>query len=555
MQKKKKNKKSTANKKYIFVVGGVMSGVGKGVTTSSIARIMQSRGLRVTAIKVDPYINVDAGTMNPTEHGECFVLGDGDETDQDMGNYERFLDTNLSRMNYMTTGRVYQSVIEKERNLEYEGKCVQVVPHIPREIIARIEKAADAANAEVTVIEVGGTVGEYENILFLEAARMMKQKAPEDVMTVLVSYVPMPHKIGEMKTKPTQHASRTLNSAGLQADVIVARSEVPMDVVRKEKIAQFCSVASERVISAPDVESIYHVPLNFEKDNLSDNILSILGLKARGRDMKAWESFTKKVETAKKSVKIAIVGKYFATGDFVLSDAYISVIEAIKHAAYEKGLRPEISWIDSAVYEKNKRKLQELKKFNGVVVPGGFGTRGIEGKILVAMYCREKKIPYFGLCYGMQIAVVEYARNVLKLKDAHTVEMKAKPTHRIIDIMPEQRETIADGNYGGSMRLGNYEAVLTKDSLAQKAYKSKKITERHRHRYEVNPDYVEQLKKAGLHFSGQSPDKKLMEILELSQKEHPFYVGTQFHPELLSRPLSPHPLFLSFMNVLKKMKK
>jgi len=525
-----------------------MSGVGKGVTTSSIGRILQSRGLTVTAIKVDPYINVDAGTMSPTEHGECFVLGDGYETDQDMGNYERFLDMDLTSLNYMTTGRVYQSVIEKERNLEYGGKCVQVVPHIPLEIISRIEKAAKLADADVTIVEVGGTVGEYENILFLEAARMMKMRRQSDVLTVLVSYVPVPSKVGEMKTKPTQHASRTLNSSGLQADIIVARSEVPLDEVRKQKIAQFCSVDAKSVISAPDVESIYHVPLNFELDGLSDTILKKLSVRPRGRDMKAWSSFTQKVERAKKPLKIAIVGKYFSTGDFVLSDAYISVIEALKHAAYHKGCKPELTWLDSSAYEKNPTALSELKKYDGVVVPGGFGTRGIEGKILVAQYCRTKKIPYFGLCYGMQIAVVEYARNVLGLSDAHTVEMKESPSHRIIDIMPEQRRRLEQSDYGGSMRLGNYEARIAAKTIARKAYKSGSVTERHRHRYEVNPEYVDALEGAGLVFSGKSPDGRLMEVLELPTRVHPFYVGTQYHPELISRPLAPHPLFVAFID-------
>ncbi len=549
----KKTKRTTVKKrKYIFVVGGVMSGVGKGVTTSSIGRILQSRGLTVTAIKVDPYINLDAGTMNPTEHGECYVLGDGYETDQDMGNYERFLGTNLTSLNYMTTGRVYQRVIEKERNLEYGGKCVQVVPHIPLEIISRIEKASRKADADITIVEVGGTVGEYENILFLEAARMMKMKAPDNILTVLVSYVPMPSKVGEMKTKPTQHASRTLGSSGLQADIIVARSEVPLDAVRKEKIAQFCSVDTKSVISAPDVESIYHVPQNFEKDGLSDTILKKLGIRSRGRDMKAWESFTRKIERAKKPVKIAVVGKYFATGDFVLSDAYISVIEAIKHSAYHKGCMPELTWLDSSQYEKEPKKLSDLKDYDGVVVPGGFGTRGIEGKILVANYCRKNKIPYFGLCYGMQIAVVEYARNVLGLADAHTVEMKERPKHRIIDIMPEQKKRLQDSDYGGSMRLGNYEAIVGPGTIARKAYKAEKIIERHRHRYEVNPEYIEQLEAAGLVFSGKSPNGQLMEILELPEKKHPFYVGTQYHPELISRPLDPHPLFLAFISACIK---
>ncbi len=446
--------KQKKRKKYIFVVGGVMSGVGKGITASSIGRIIKSRGFEVTAIKVDPYINVDAGTMNPIEHGEVFVLDDGDETDQDMGNYERFLNINLSSDNYMTTGRVYQSVINKERNLEYKGKCVEVVPHIPMEIISRIKKASKKDGADVTIIEVGGTVGEYQNILFLEAARMMKVKNPDDVLFVLVSYVPIPSKVGEMKTKPTQYASRTLNAAGIQADIIVARSSKELDDIRKEKIAKSCSVDKKSVISAPDVASIYYVPLNFEKYELSNTILKKLNLRAKKKDFKEWKKFTQNIEKAKKEVKIGIVGKYFKSGDFVLSDAYISVIEAIKHSAFNKGLKPVIDWLDSEEYKKNPKKLKELNKYDGIVVPGGFGTRGVEGKINVARYCRENKIPYLGLCYGMQIAVVEYARNVLKLEDVHTVEMKKNATHKVIDILPEQRKKVKNKEYGGSRRLG-----------------------------------------------------------------------------------------------------
>jgi len=539
-------------KKYIFVVGGVMSGVGKGVTTSSLANIIQGYGYTATAVKVDPYVNVDAGTMNPTEHGEVFVLDDGDETDQDMGNYERFLNTSLSSTNYMTTGRVYQRVIEKERNLAYKGKCVQVVPHIPREIITRIKKASQKASADVTVIEIGGTVGEYENILFLEAARMMKQDTPKDVLFVLVSYVPMPHKIGEMKTKPTQHASRTLNSAGIQADIIIARSEKEMDDVRKEKIASFCSVEKNAVISAPDVESIYHVPLNFERDGLGKLLLKKLHLRKKTQRSQQWKRFTTQVERAQKPLAIGIVGKYFATGDFVLSDAYISVIEAIKHASYTFGYKPSIDWLDSSLYEKNPRKIKELKKYDGIIVPGGFGSRGIEGKIKVAQYCRENKIPYFGLCYGMQIAVIEYARNVLGLRDVHTAEIKEQATHKIIDIMPEQKKKLAKKDYGGSMRLGAYPTEISRGTIARKAYRAHTTWERHRHRYEVNPDYIEQLEEGGLIFSGKSPNGQLMEIMELPKTKHPFYLATQFHPEFLSRPLAPHPLFKAFIKATGK---
>lgn len=543
------------NNKFIFVVGGVMSGVGKGITASSIGRLVQSRGFNVTAIKVDPYINVDAGTMNPTEHGEVFVLEDGDETDQDMGNYERFLGTTLTRTNYMTTGRVYQSVIERERNLEYKGKCVEVVPHIPLEIIDRIETATEKANADVTVVEIGGTIGEYQNILFLEAARMMKSKYPEDVLFVLVSYVPMPSKVGEMKTKPTQYASRTLNGAGIQADIIVARSDIELDEKRKEKIAMSCSVKKENVISAPDVESIYHVPINFEKDGLSDIILKELSLESETRNLTEWTDFANKITEAKDSLKIGIVGKYFSTGDFVLSDAYISVIEAIKHACYYNGCKPEIDWLDSSEYEKDPKKLEDLKNYAGIVVPGGFGSRGIEGKIKVAEFCRENKIPYFGLCYGMQIAVVEYARNVLKLEDAHTVEMQPDAKNKIIDIMPEQREKLENKDYGGSMRLGAYPAKIAEGTIAHEAYGEVEVYERHRHRYEVNPEFVEQIEKAGLVFSGKSPNGELMEIMELPESVHPFYLATQFHPEFQSAPLDPHPLFMSFVKVAKNIGK
>jgi CTP synthase len=545
--------KKKVRRKYIFVVGGVMSGVGKGITTSSIAKIIQSRGFNVTALKVDPYINVDAGTMNPTEHGEVFVLSDGYETDQDMGNYERFIGTELPSANYMTTGSVYLSVIERERAGGYKGKCVEVVPHIPLEVINRIEKAAKGQDAEVTITEIGGTIGEYQNILFLEAARMMKTKYPNDVLFVLVSYVPLPSKVGEMKTKPTQYAARTLNGAGIQPDIIVARSEVAIDDKRKEKIASSCSVDKKSVISAPDVESIYHVPLNFEKDHLSTIILKKLGLHPRKSNMEQWRTFAQKITSAKKEVSIGIVGKYFETGDFVLSDAYISVIEAIKHAAYHNGCIPKLSWLDSTSYEKEPSKLSELKGYHGIVVPGGFGSRGIEGKIRVAQYCRENKIPYFGLCYGMQIAVIEFARNVAGIADAHTAEIDERAKDLVIDIMPDQKKKLKNKDFGGSMRLGSYSAHIQNNTIAHRCYKKKVVTERHRHRYEVNPNYVDQLKNAGIIFSATSPDGLLMEIMELSPKAHPFFLATQFHPEFQSSPLAPHPLFLAFIKAAMKM--
>ncbi|MDD5396747.1 MAG: CTP synthase [Candidatus Moranbacteria bacterium] len=540
------------NRKYIFVMGGVMSGVGKGITTSSIGAILKARGYKMTALKIDPYVNVDAGTMNPTEHGEVFVLDDGDETDQDMGNYERFMDITLSRDNYMTTGRVYESVIHRERNLEYGGKCVQVVPHIPLEVIDRIVHASNKDKSEITLIEIGGTVGEYENILFMEAIRMMKIKHPEDVLSVMVSYVPCPNMVGEMKTKPTQHAVRTVNAAGVQPDIIVARSEMPMDAKRKEKISNFCSVPEECVISAPDAKSVYEVITNFERDNLSKIILKKLRLKPKKSDLKQWEDLIKRVKNLEGNVKIGIVGKYFGTGDFVLSDAYISVIEAIKHAGYKIGTKVEMDWINSEIFEKDPEKIESLSQYDGILVPGGFGGRGIEGKIKAIQYCRENLIPYFGLCYGMQLMVIEYARNVLGLGEAHTTEINVETKHPVIDIMPEQKKNLLECNYGGSMRLGAYDAVLEKGTIAQAAYGKTKISERHRHRYEVNPKYVARLEKAGLVFSGKSPSGILMEIAELPKSVHPFFLASQFHPEFKSSPLKSHPLFFEFVKAARE---
>jgi CTP synthase len=531
--------------KYIFVAGGVMSGVGKGTACASIGKILQSKGFRVTAVKIDPYINVDAGTMNPVEHGEVFVTEDGDETDQDIGSYERFLDTNIYSDNYMTTGRVYQTVIERERNLEYGGRCVEVVPHVPEEVIRRIRRAAKKAKADFVIVEVGGTVGEYQNVLFLEAARMLHQRRPQDVLFVLVSYLPIPSKIGEMKTKPTQHATQLLNSAGIQPDFILCRAEKPVDEPRKRKISIFCNVDKRDVISAPDVDSVYEVPINFEKEGFGQRILSKFYMRTRQKDMKDWRKMVKTIKTVKDEAHIGIIGKYFTTGDFVLSDVYISVIEALKHSAWYHGKKPVISWLNSEEYEKDTSQLKELKQYHGIVVPGGFGSRGVEGKIKAIQYCRENKIPYFGLCYGMQMAVVEFARNVCGLADANTAEVNPKTSNPIIHIMESQAELVKNKKYGGTMRLGAYPCVLNKKSLSFKAYGQKNISERHRHRYEFNNTYREQFEKAGLLIAGASSDNSLVEIIEL--KDHPFFVGTQFHPEFKSRPLKPHPLFREFI--------
>lgn len=546
---------SSNTPKYLFVVGGVISGVGKGIASSSIAKLLQDRGLRVTAIKIDPYINIDAGTMNPTEHGEVFVLKDGDETDQDMGNYERFLNVDLTRANYMTTGRVYETVINKERNLEYGGKCVEVVPHIPLEVIDRIKTAQKQANADVVIIEVGGTVGEYQNMLFLEAARMMKTKHPRDVFFAVVSYLPVPSKVGEMKTKPTQMAVRTLNASGIQPDIIIARGESRLDEKRKEKIAYMCNILPERVISAPDVDSVYDVPLNFEKEGLGTILCDLMASKCSSTvsaEGKKWRSFVKKVHTAKKEVHIAVIGKYFETGEYLLADSYLSVIEALKYSAYSQNLKPVLTWLNAFDFEKDPKKVKDLKKYDGVIVPGGFGSRGIEGKLNVIKFARENKIPYFGLCYGMQLLVVEYARNVVGLKGAHTVEVDPKTKYPIIDVMEGQKEHLAKNRYGNTMRLGEYKAALKAGTIARKAYGESNVIERHRHRYEVNNAFIPDLEKNGLVFSGTSPEGKLMEIAELPQSKHPFFLGVQFHPEFLARPLRPHPLFTAFIKVASK---
>ena len=538
------------NTNYIFMIGGVISGVGKGIATSSLAFLLKSRGFNVTAIKIDPYINVDAGTIRPTEHGEVFVTDDGKETDQDLGNYERFLNQDILATNYMTTGSVYLSVIQKERNLEYNGEDVEVVPHIPLEVIARIKNAALQADADFCLIEVGGTVGEYQNLIFLEAGRMMHLEIPACVFFILVSYLPIPAKVGEMKTKPTQHAARSLNEAGIQPDIILARAENPLDSARKEKISLFCNVPKDQVISAPDVDSIYEVPLNFEKDGLTDVVLKLAQVQSRKEDLKAWRELVLRIQTVKKPIRIGIVGKYFQTGDYILADSYISVIEAIKHASWQEELKPEIAWLNSEDYEHDKSKLSELSKYDGIIVPGGFGARGVEGKILAIQYAREHKIPYLGLCYGMQMAVIEFARNVCGLTDAHTTEVNDATPHPVITIMEEQKRLMVKKDYGASMRLGAYDCQLTPGTKSFEAYQKNMISERHRHRFEFNNEYRSQFEEKGLVVAGINPQKNLVEIIELNN--HPFFVGTQFHPEFKSRPLAPHPLFSAFVKAAMK---
>ena len=533
--------------KFIFVGGGVMSGIGKGIATASIGKILQSKGFKVTAVKIDPYVNVDAGTMNPVEHGEVFVTKDGTECDQDLGNYERFLDIDLTTKNYLTTGRVYQAVINRERNLGYKGKCVEVVPDIPNEAISRIKKAAKTVKADFVLIEIGGTVGEYQNMLFLEAARMIKLEQPKNVLFVLVSYLPIPKKIGEMKTKPTQYAVRTLNSAGIQPDIILARAEIPLDEPRKKKISIFCNLSKEDIISAPDIDSIYEVPINFEKDGLGKRILKKLQMRPKKKsDLKEWSKLVKTIKTSEKSVKIGIVGKYFKTGKFTLTDSYISVIEAVKHACWYFKRNPEIHWLSSETYEKDPKALNELKKYDGNIIPGGFGKRGTEGKIKTIQFCRKNKIPFFGLCLGMQLALIEFARNICGIKKANSVEFLTNCQENVIDVMPEQKVLLKEKKYGGTMRLGEYDCQIMPGSIASGAYSPlKEIKERHRHRYELNNAYKSRLESKGMLMTGINLKKDLIEIIEL--KNHPFFVGVQFHPELKSRPLKPHPLFREFI--------
>jgi len=512
--------------KYIFVAGGVMSGIGKGVTTASIGKVLKSKGFRVTAMKIDPYVNVDAGTMDLLIHGEAFLNKDGDQCDQDMGNYERFLDEELTRDNYMTTGRVYQSVINRERNLGYKGRCVEVVPDIPNEAIFRIKRAAKKTKAEFVLIEIGGTVGEYQNILFLEAARLMRLQQPKDVLFALVSYLPIPSIIGEMKTKPTQTAVRTLNATGIQPDIILARSVLPLDNAHKRKLSIFCNVAKEDVISAPDIKSIYEVPINFEKENLGDRILRKFDLKPRKNNLKDWKKLIGIIKKVKKPVKIGIVERYFKSDVTALTDSYLSMTEAIKHASWFCKRKPEIYWLDSKDYEKDG-KIKELKKYDGIIVTGGFGDRGIKGKIKAIEFCRKNKIPFLGLGFGMRLAVIEFIGNVCGIKKADSV---------IID--------------GETMRLGEYKCKIKPKTLSSRAYKAATVFERHRHCYELNNDFREKLEEKGMVMAGVNPEKDLVEIIEIPK--HPFFVGTQFHPEFKSRPLRPHPLFREFIKASVK---
>lgn len=539
------------NQKYIFVVGGVMSSVGKGITSASIGNILKNRGYNITLVKCDLYLNVDAGTIRPTEHGEVFVCNDGTEADQDLGNYERFTGITTSKANYITNGQIYQTIIQKERNLEYAGEDVEIVPDVPNEIIRRIQEAQQESNAEITIIEIGGTVGEYQNILFLEAGRMMKLKAPEDVIFIMVSYFPIPSIVGEMKTKPTQHAIRSLNAAGINPDFLICRSEKEIDDSRKQKLSNNSGIRKEHIIAAPDVTSTYEVPLLFKKQHFDEQILKSLRWPKKEDHFATWEKLTKTIQQCcDDEITIGMIGKYFKTGgESTLIDSYISVIEAAKHAAWAENKKPIFQWIDAEEFEKKNPDFTTLNELDCMIVPGGFGKRGIEGIINAIRYAREKNIPLLGICYGMQLSIVEYARNVLALKNANTTEADPDTAHPVIDVIPEQQAKIAKKHFGGTMRLGAYACEIKKDSKAHKLYKRTQISERHRHRWEFNNDYKAQFEKQEVLFSGINPDSGLVEITEFP--DHPFLVGCQFHPEFQSTPLKPHPLFVGLMQAKK----
>jgi len=559
--------------KFIFVAGGVMSGVGKGIATASIGRILKEYGYKTTAIKVDPYINFDAGTLRPTEHGEVWVTEDGGEIDQDLGSYERFLGQELSRRNNITTGQVYSAIIERERGGKYGGKTVQFIPHVPQEIISRIKEAGDGYNIILT--EIGGTIGDYENIPFLFAAKSLEREiGKENVVYVLITYLPVPHHINEMKTKPTQQAIKSLYQLGIFPDFILCRAHQSLDNIRKKKIETYANIETDYVISAPDVDNVYEVPLNFEREKLGKKILGKLHLNPlKKSDWGEWKKLVKSINHPKKEIDIAMIGKYVDIGAFTLKDSYISVNEALRHAGATLNVGINIHWIDAKEIEENGTEI--LKNFRGIVVPGGFGLSGVEGKITAIKYARENNIPYLGLCFGMQLAVVEFARNVLGFSNAHTTEVDPKNRNPVIFLMPSQREILKESRYGATMRLGAYSAILRKNTLVYRLYKEsgrissdmKKakdikekfrlgkiregdefVLERHRHRYEVNPQFISKFEKKGLIFSGMHRSingEKLMEFIEIP--EHRFFVATQAHPEFKSSLCHPSPLFLGFV--------
>ena len=531
--------------RYVIVTGGVLSGLGKGIITSSLGRLIKCCGLEVTAIKIDPYLNCDAGTMNPYQHGEVFVLEDGGEVDLDLGNYERFLDKNLTSDNNITTGKVYRSVINKERRGDYLGKTVQIIPHITNEIRMGIEEVAQNSDADVCVVELGGTVGDIESAPFLEAVRQLHHIVGHDrLMFAHVTLVPVLSVVGEQKTKPTQHSVKELRAIGIHPDLIFGRSQFPMGQDTKEKIALFCDVPVEAVISVPDAPSIYHVPLMLEEQGLKDYLIERLDLQANGDSLADWRKFVQRIDRAKNEVNIALIGKYTH-----LKDSYISHIEALNHTGALLNVKVKIKWLEAEDIEEGKVK-KPFEDLHGILVPGGFGWRGSEGKIKAAKHAREKGLPFLGICLGFQMATAEFSRNVVGLAEANSSEFNPRTPHPVIDLLPEQKATT---DMGGTMRLGAHQVLVDKGSKTSHLYKSTEIYERHRHRYEVNPDYIDRLEEAGMKFVGRAPDKIRMEVFEL--EGHPYYVGCQFHPELKSRPNRPAPLFVGLVSAAIDYKK
>lgn len=539
--------------RYVVVAGGVISGVGKGVTTASLGKILKEHGYKTTLIKIDPYINYDAGTLRPTEHGEVWVTDDGGEIDQDLGTYERFLDQDIPKRNNITTGQIYKAVIDRERRGEYLGQTVQFMPHILDEVKRRIAEASQGF--EIAIIELGGTVGDYENVPFLFALKGLERELGADsIAYVLVTYLPIPDHVQEMKTKPTQQAVRLLGQEGILPDFIICRAKQPLDEVRKKKIEQCSHVHSDQIISAPDIQTIYEMPILLEQEKLGQKILKHFHLQSRKEpDWNTWKQLVATIKNPPSRIKIAIVGKYLDIGDFSLTDSYVSIYQALVHAGAASSVGVEISWINSQTFEQNPERLLELSAFDGMIIPGGFGNSGVEGKIAAISYVRTHKIPYLGLCYGMQLAAVEFARNKCGMKRAHTTEVNKETEYPIVDILPTQKHLLAEQSYGGTMRLGSYQATIKKESkiaqlYAKDGHGAQTVSERHRHRYEMNPVYVPVLEEQGLNFSGfyeREDGTKLMEFLELD--DHPFFVATQAHPEFKSRLANPNPLFDGFV--------
>jgi len=524
--------------KYIVVTGGVLSGLGKWISVSSIGRLLISRGLKVTAIKIDPYLNSDAGTMNPFQHGEVFVQDDGGEVDLDLGNYERFLDISTSRANNITTGKVYKSVIEKERRGDYLGKTVQIIPHITNEIKHEIKKVSYHSGADVCLIEVGGTVGDIESMPFLEAARQLGvEVGKKDLMFIHTTLVPVLSVVGEQKTKPTQHSVKELRAIGIMPDMILCRAKEPIHKDVREKLSLFCDVPTEGIISAHDVKSIYQVPLVFEEQGVTDFVMKRLELKGGSKDLSEWRAMVEKIVNPKNEVEIAIVGKYID-----LKDSYISHIEAFNHVGSETCCKVNLRWIEAESLETCGPSVDMLNGVDGVLIPGGFGVRGSEGKMKAINYARVNKIPFLGVCFGFQLAVAEFSRNVLGKEKANSTELDPATPHPVICILPEQKDVV---DLGGTMRLGAHSVKLVKDCMTTKLYGTTSISERHRHRFEVNPDYISEIEKAGMRFVGKAKDMRRMEVLEL--KGHPYFVGSQFHPEFKSRPGNPSRLHLGLV--------